>query len=527
MPDWSLPAALGIGAIALCIWNFSVGRRLSTLSAASRAFRMLSGLGAFLLLPALLIGLLAPTSPGIRVLGPLAWLWPLVTLIVLIQAVWAVVISRGSRLTAAAIAAFNLLVAWVAVTRWVESLGGTLPAWALAPGYAVSSLAAFGMGTAAFSWGAGLLMPALAPATPPRSRMTRAFRALLATGCAGVIAFSGLALPKAARSLLAAGTLAMVTPDSGARGELSVGLRVFGALGGLPSGVTARRDMALADSLGLTALHVELDPSAATAAVLDSIARSIEPRRDSLTLVVTLTLGARAAPGTGDAERARLALIDRIVRRLHPDVLLPAERVTYGAGAPSVDGWRAYYEHAAIAARRVDRDITVALATDASAPADSALADWVMTGGSRVDAVAIAVRDNGADPLRFVNALHATARWVALARVRPDVWVVGVPSAPLVTGEYVQAQLVRHALAWGAARAWVRGVIAGDASDVLAATAVRTAAGRPRLALGEVATALRAQREAPHAVAPDSVSPADSTPHRPRTNSSDTLPPLR
>jgi hypothetical protein len=525
MPDWSLPAALGVGAIALCIWNFSTGRRLSTLSAASRGFRVLSGLGAFLLLPALFIGLLAPTAPGVRVLGPLAWLWPLVTVILAVQAIWAIGIARGGRLSTVIIAAFNLLVAWVATTRWIASIGGALPAWALAPGDAVSILAAFGLGNAAFPWGAGLLMPAIAPAAPARSRTTRVFRALLATGCACVVGFTALELPPAARALRTAGTLATVAPDSGARGELSVGLRVFGALGGLPSGVTARRDMALADSLGLTALHVELHPSAATAAVLDSIARSVEPRRDSLTLVVTLTLGGRAAPGTGDTERARLALIDRIVRRLHPDVLLPAERVTHGEGAPSVDGWRAYYDHAAIAARRVDQDITVALATDASSPADSALADWVMTGRSRVDAVAIAVRDGGADPLRFIEALNAAARWAALARVRPDVWVVGVPSAPLVSGEAVQEQLVRHALAWGAARAWVRGVIAGDASDVAAATGVRTASGRPRRALAEVAAALRAQRDAPRATAPDSLPRADSTRRGVRVISSDTLPP--
>jgi len=520
-----MPAALGAGAVVLCAWNFSVGRRLSTLSAANRAFRIASGLGAFLLLPALLIGLLAPTAPGVRVLGPLAWLWPLVTLIFAGQAVGAIVISRGSRLSACIIAAFNVLVAWVATTRWVVNLGSAIPVWALAPGDAISTLAALGLGSAVFPWGAGLLMPALAPAAPARTSATRAVRALLVAGCACTVGVTALVAPRALRTLTAVSALNTIAPDAGTRDELAVGLRVFGALSGQPSGVTARRDMALADSLGLTALHVELQPSAATAAVLDSIARSVEPRRDSLTLVVTLTLGGRATPGTGDTERARLALIDRIARRLHPDVLLPAERVTHGAGAPSVEGWRAYYERAAVAARRVDRDITIALATDASAPADSALADWVMAGGSRVDAVALAVRDGGVNPLTFVAALNAIARWAALARVRPDVWVVGVPSAPLVTGEAVQAQLVRHALAWGAARAWVRGVIAGDASDVAAATGVRTAAGRPRHALAEVEAALRAQREAPRAATPDSLPRTDSTPRGARAISSDTLPP--
>jgi hypothetical protein len=104
-------------------------------------------------------------------------------------------------------------------------------------------------------------------------------------------------------------------------------------------------------------------------------------------------------------------------------------------------------------------------------------------------------------------------RWVSLARVSPSVWLVGVPTAPAISGEMAQQRLVRRALLWGASRAWVRGVIAGDASDVLASTGLRTATGRARGALAEVGAALRALREAPDPVpvAVDSVRMTPST----------------
>ncbi len=526
MPAWSLPAALGAGAVALLIWNFSLGLRLSDLPETSKGFRVLSGLGAFLFLPALVIGLLAPTAPGARVLGPLAWLWPLVTASIALQALWAFVISRASRASTLLIAVFNLLVAWVAATRWIVSVGGALPVWALAPGVAVSSLATAGLGDVVFPWGAALFMPALASAAPARARITRVARALLASGCALVVVCTALALPRAFDTLSSTRALDVGSSDASARGELAIGVRVFGTLAGPPSSATARHDMALADSLGVTALHVELDPPAVTAGVLDSVARSIEPRRDSLLLVVTLTLGGRITPGEGATARARQALIERIVRRLRPDVLLPAERVTTGPGAPGADGWRAYYERAAATARRVDRDVTVALATDASSPADSALADWVMAGGSRVDAVALATHDGAAEPRAFVAALNAVARWASLARVMPDVWIVGVPTAPIVMGEVVQQQLVRHALAWSAARPWVRGVIAGDASDITAAAGLRTASGRARRALADVAAALRVQRDlTPATTIPDTAAIASDSAVRSVRSPTTTLPP--
>ncbi|MHB8839918.1 MAG: hypothetical protein ACYC7F_13325, partial [Gemmatimonadaceae bacterium] len=82
---------------------------------------------------------------------------------------------------------------------------------------------------------------------------------------------------------------------------------------------------------------------------------------------------------------------------------------------------------------------------------------------------------------------------------------------------------MRHTLRWAAAHPWVRGVIAGDASDVASPAGLRTASGRARRALFEVGAALRAQRDAPPAAAVDAVVPADTTPGALRVNAPDTL----
>ena len=520
--------ALGAGAATLIAWNFSLGVRLSTLPGASPAFRTLSGLCAFLFLPGLVIGLLGAGTLGARVLGPLAWMWPVVAVGMVVQAAWATLRGRSSVIVALPIAAFNALIAWVSVVRWLDGLGATQPAWALTPGMALSSLAALVAGDGAFPWMAAALVPALVPAAPARWRSTRVARSLVAAACATTVGLTALEAPRAFDTLSDVRTLDASAPLARSRTAPAIGVRLFGTLSEAPPVAVARQDMALADSLAVTALQVDLAADGARAATLDSVARCLELRRDSVVLLVTFDLGA-AGPRErtdGAAMRVRLAAIERIVRRLHPDVLAPAARIDTGAGAPSVAWWQSYYEQAAAAARRADRDITVALATDASMTADSALVDWVMRGDSPVDAVALTVRDGGARPTQFTAALDAITRWVSRARTAPTVWIAGVSAAPAVTGETVQQHLVRRALAWSAAHAWVQGVIAGDASDGLAATGLRTAAGRARRALADVGALLRAQRDLPSAPSgADALPPHDTLAVDLRRPAPDTLPP--
>jgi len=159
MTDWGIQGALAMFGVALVGWNLALGARVTALPTAGRAFRVLSGLCAFLLIPALVIGLLAPTAPGMRILGPLAWLWPVVVVAVAAQALWVLGGGRTSAAVAFPIALYDLVVAWVAVTRWIEGQGALLPAWSLAPGMAVSTIGATVLGDGAFLWSAAVLVP--------------------------------------------------------------------------------------------------------------------------------------------------------------------------------------------------------------------------------------------------------------------------------------------------------------------------------------------------------------------------------
>jgi hypothetical protein len=514
LPQWSLPAACTGAAVALVAWNLTQGVRLSSLPDASRPMRMLASLSAFLLLPSMLIAVLAPTAPGARVLGPLAWMWPMVTVGVLVAGVWSAGYRRAPAFISLSLTLFNLFAAWVALARWLAGEGVSLPAWALAPGALVSSLAAEVYGDAHYPWAAALLMPALVPATPSRRRLARLARAVLIAGCAVFAIGIAAGTPRAFATLVALEALAPPEAPAAPRAALAIGLRCFGDLSGSPSAAAARRELALADSLGVSAVHVALRASGTGAAALDSVSRALAPRRDSVVLVVTLLLGGFRPGEGGSGEETRLEALDRVVRRLRPDVLVPAELIPAGRHAPALDAWVRHYDRVAEVARRADRRIVVALGTEARTDTDSAAVEWVMQRNAPVRAIALAVSDHGAHPERFLTALASISRWASFGLTPPDVWLLGVPTAPAVTGEVVQQRLVRYTLAWATARPWVRGVIAGEAGDITAPTALQTATGRRRRAVAEVAAALRAQRDLSPALdaADGALSPPARTP---------------
>lgn len=511
LPSWSAPAGCLLAALLVIGWNLAQGVRLSALPAAKPALRGLAGLSAFLLLPALAIALLASTAAGARVLGAFAWLWPVTSLGVLLAGVMTLAHGRGvwDRVI---LVLYDALAAWIAVTHWLQSAGVALAPWASAPGAAASTLVAGVLGDAAFPWGAVLVIPVMVPATPSPARMARAATTTVTVGVAALAAGILAIVPRTRASLVEAAQLVAPAP-SGTRGALAVGLRLFGDLSSPPSAVVALRDVALADSLSVTVVHVALKRPDISNAALDSIARTLAPRRDSITLIVSLRLPVPFPRADTSAERARLAALERIARRLRPDVLVPADRVELAAAEASVPDVIRHYERVATRVQRINRRIVIALGTDASSESDSVAVEWVMSGSAPVSTIALAVRDHGVSPERFVGALAAVSRWASLGRRPPGTWLLGVPSAPTVTGERVQQHLVRYALAWATASPWVRGVVAGDASDVAGPVALRTAGGRRRLALAEVVAALRLQRDAAAGAATDaSIAPTAPAP---------------
>src|SRR6185369_5889191 len=147
---------------------------------------------------------------------------------------------------------------------------------------------------------------------------------------------------------------------------------------------------------GLGAVAVVIDPAGARLAALDSLARSVEDdRRDSVLLIVSVGYDRntreayRASPSA--YMRARLAAVDRIVRRLRPDIILPArDPYTEGArvmGRVPLAWWQEFLTQASANARRVSNRVHVGVAASSFVGADSALYAWASRPGSAIDVV--------------------------------------------------------------------------------------------------------------------------------------------
>ena len=80
-------------------------------------------------------------------------------------------------------------------------------------------------------------------------------------------------------------------------------------------------------------------------------------------------------------------------------------------------------------------------------------------------------------------------------------WIIA-SSAPAIIGEDAQRRLLHHILTWATAHSAVRGVVLGDAADYDRVTGFRSATGRMRPIVADVARAIRVLSEIPATVTP-------------------------
>jgi hypothetical protein len=238
--------------------------------------------------------------------------------------------------------------------------------------------------------------------------------------------------------------------------------------------------------------------------VLDSLARALDQlQRDSTLLVVTLGYRGKLLPELRrvplDA-RTRIATIRRIVRRLRPDILLPAED-PYGVGERLVGRlqlpvWQDYFTAAAAAAKSVDRRIRIGLSASSFDSRDSALYAWAAGPASPIDILGFSFFPDrrGAEAL---DAYTRTAdRWMAVVPPVKQHWVFAAGGYPLAHGEASQAQAIWAILAWATAHPTIKGLMVYEAGDYGQARGLRSPSGRLRVATVYVMGAMRALREA-------------------------------
>jgi hypothetical protein len=487
-------------------WDVAVAGRIAQRRGAA-PFRLLSGMCGFLVAPALLVSVGSGSALTGRALAGLGWLWPLVLLLFVAQTLYAFVHRLASRWIVAPLLAFNVLVALMGVVSYAGSLGFDPPPFALAPGLAFANLVAFALGPATFGSPLAALVPLVAPASSGDSRLAVAYRLALgtfATALVGLIAAGSVSAHAALAAYAQLGTVRLTEfIASRDRGTLATGLRILPELSRMPAAGVLREDLALADSLGVDALLVRILPEGCTPAALDSLDRALEPfRRDSTLLIVELAYPRDAArelrTSASDYVERSAANVDRIVRRLRPNYLIPAGD-PYGAGASalgelSIVWWRRFFTVAASAAHDVLPATRVMLTSGAAGAADSTLFDWAVAGGSPVDVTAFLIEPAVGGALHARATLAAADRWISRAGRGREHWLIAA-AAPALEGEDAQRRLARHVLLWAATRPQVRGVVLGDAADYDRMTGFRTSSGRLRRVTEEVAMTIRALAE--------------------------------
>ena len=497
-----LPYAFYVASALVLLWDVFLAGQIAQLRRAPRFFRGVTALGGLLIAPATLVAVTSASILNGRAIHVIAWVWPLTLAIFALQALYAVGKRLVTPFIGLPIAAYDIIVAASAIVRYEAYSGRDPSTAALAITAAQSSALGLMLGRAALFSPLAVQLPFLAPAYPARWRISATVRGTLALLALGFTIVFVAQLPSGVVAVRSYATYAQERLQERPRGDFTIGLRVFPALNDAPPPLALRNDMALVDSVGLGAVAVVIDPSGARLAALDSLARSLEDdRRDSVLLIVSVGYDRntreafRASPSA--YMRARLAAVDRIVRRLRPDIILPArDPYTEGAramGRVPLAWWEEFLRQASANARRVSNRVRVGVAASAFVGADSALYAWASQPGSPIDVVGFSFYPSYDGGGSLSARLHVADRWMRGAT--KNHWVFSSGAYPVTHGESSQARALWGTLAWATSHEPVKGLIVESAGDYDSVTGLRAPGGRIRPALAALERAVAAMAE--------------------------------
>jgi hypothetical protein len=507
MRTWLPIAHLALTLIILT-WNIALAGRISQVRKAPRAFAAITALAGFLVAPALALSVAASSAITGRALVAVDWLWPLTCVLFAIQAVYALARRLVNTFVGLPIAVYDIIVAATVVFRYLASRGVQLPEPALVLLAAQTDALTLVTGTAALTSPLFFNIPIISPAFPAARELTAGFRVVVAFIAAGWTTLVAVGLPR--------GQVAIRTYDryDGARlqdrpaGDFLIGLKILPDLARPPSVRAIRSDLALLDTLDIDAINVVVVPEAATGTVLDSVARVLEPlrRADSTLLIVSLGYPGKLVPPLRplqlDADE-RLRAVNQVVRRLRPDILIPAED-PYGSGARAfgllpVETWEEYLTQASQLAKRLRPRTRIGVAASSFGTNDSLLYSWAVKPGSPVDVVGFSLTPSRRGAETLDASMRAADRWIQTERPRKEHWVFNAGGLPLAHGEQSQERALSGVLAWATGRAEIRGLIANGAGDYGSIVGLRTPSGRLRPA---ALALMRAQRSLQETAAP-------------------------
>lgn len=503
MRTWLPPIYLAVSFVIL-LWDIALAGRIAQHRQSPRVFQALSGLCALLVLPALMLSLATSTTITGRSVVTMDWIWPAMLVLFAAQALYALSHRIVNFMWGLPIAVYDVIIAGVGICRFLVAHGHALPLLGatLLRAHAVTMTFATGTSmTLAVPFYTSI--PMISPAFPALRRLTASFRAMVAALAFGWVLFLvTLGVPRAGRAERDEARRGALRLRERPNADFAVGIKILPDVSKPPPGPSVTNDMALVDSLNAGAVGVVFVPGASTLA-MDSVAHVIGPlQRDSSTVIVALGYRGTLLPELHHQplnEAARVETVRRIVRRVHPDILLPAED-PYGIGSTllgklPVARWEAYITEASRAAKQLDPHVQIGVSIAAFSAADSALFAWAIAPNSPVDIVGFSLFSSpytGGD----LEALERAAdRWMRSSRTDKDLWVFATGGFPLAYGEPNQASSIWQVLSWATDHPAIKGALVYEAGDYGRSRGLRAPDGRLRQAALQVGAAIRGLNE--------------------------------
>ena len=493
-------------SVAMIAWDILMAGRIAQLRRIPRGFQAITGIAGLLLVPALVVAYTAQSLLYGRAIFLVAWLWPFTTLLFVVQTIYALGRRLVTPLLGFPLLVYNIVIATVAVTKFVITRGDGPTDFGLALNAAQASMLGTFFGTPALLNPIYIQVPLFAPSLPARWGFTRLARVALAGAAIAMTALVLVEVPGAYAGIRSYASHAKDQLQEHPEGDFRIGLKIFPDLRSGPPPLSIKNDLALADTLGVSAISVVIEPEAARGIALDSLARSIDQARTDSTLLI-VSLG---YPKKGEQEFkqsrelytvARLKDIDRIARRLKPDYLIPAvdplEEGTRILREESPQYWIDYFTRAAKVAHYIYPRIKVAVPISSYGTRDSTLYAWAARPGSGIDAVGFSLFP-GFDGSRSLDThMRVAQRWMRQFPKPKEHWVFAAGGYPLVHGELSQLRSVMGVLAWATAEAPIKGLVVYEGGDYNTVRGLRAPGGRLRPVTNAVIRAERGLRAAP------------------------------
>ena len=500
------PAQLATAHLVLTalviIWNLTISGRAARLQSTQRTMAFLCALCGLLLLPALTVLLVSTSVLTGRALYTLAWVWPATTIVIAIQAAYALSHRAVAPPIGAPIVAYDVIVALVSVARYANYRGYDVPSPLLMLSAADASSLAYSASPLALLLPYFLHIPIVAPPTPGR----RGAGTVLRTAVAVLAAIWGtiivLDVPTATHAVHSYAGYTNVRLTERADSDFAIGLKIFPTLTSGPPPLALQGDLDLADTVGAQALSVYIAPSGTSNLALDSLAHSLADQRGERQLFVALDLSNERKPAPAQQAAyfdARAADLARIVRALHPDYLVPAidpnGAASRALGRIPIAIWIGYFRHAALIAHQANPKVRVLAHIGGFGARDSALYAWAAAPASSVDAIGFTLFPWLGGAATLDARMRTADSWLNSYPEAKEHWVLEAGGLPMAHGEASQASAIWGTIAWATSRRAVKGAIVLEASDYGTPIGLRAPGGRVRAAAATLARAIRVLSE--------------------------------